>query len=488
MGCERMRELRQWCKEKGACGHGPCSVVFCDFRIVIAMQSHGSSENPDEVRLRLNRENCRRVRFRFEKFPVPRIGPIEEFAQTVEGIVREAPWLVSQMPFGHTAGVCAGLLEALPAQLAASPLPEGLRLKAIETPVGNVEHTYDRDGRLERTVYPDNEWVCYRWDDETRVVEVLPHGRSTVRLKFTEGGLLEKAVYQGNRHFAWRYGRAGQLLGCEYPDGVSVQYRYDPRRRLVETGIGPSRFHYTWGPDSQLAVIAFEHEGRRHQLEFTGGALECRFHASGASPGDRGQVRFASALGLWGLDEQGRINEMILPTGERWCRTTTTKEETIWSPAGQHICRCSENGAVREIVRSDGCRCLYLRVPNTLIAVMVEPETVALYQYDKKGYLQKVLRPDGSYVLYAWDKRGRCLRMEDLAEVRRRSFSDGGKLAGVRFGAGCEAGVEWAGGSTPRKMSLRGFKRWELEPLANCVLNLWDQHDSGCATASLRRL
>ena len=74
----------------------------------------------------------------------------------------------------------------------------------------------------------------------------------TINIEGDKFGRATKVVDYGGNEVSYRYGKKGERLKTEYPDGSSVSYEYDKYLRLTSLTSGNKRVDYTYDKDGRL--------------------------------------------------------------------------------------------------------------------------------------------------------------------------------------------------------------------------------------------
>ena len=388
------------------------------------------------------------------------------------------PWAVPNLPFGTTSHVSGGLLEAVPTVTPASQgsqeRGEPLRLKAIESPDGTLlEHSYDTAGHLLETLYPDGVRVRYRWDEAWRLTTVHLSDGKSISYSYGKNSLLESATCPGGAQFRYQYDSFGNLLSCVYPDHKSIGHTYDRRNRPAEISFDNSRFTYDWDDNGTLRRVLLQTTSQLHELVLSCHSVDMDL----MSNDDRtaGQFRLTSPLGIWVYSSEGRLSEMVLPNGERFClpHGAAGREESFWGTAGQTLCRYDKDGILAAVLYPNGTRSVFQRVPGSHNVYLASASGVAIYQYDRNGQLVKIRADNGEHVLFGYNRRGAVNNIATSVGWIRLHHDDTARLCAVRFSTGASAELRYGMGAYPLSVSLRKIAPNGFAAVISLVLNIW---------------
>src|SRR5207249_1351380 len=128
---------------------------------------------------------------------------------------------------------------------------------------------------------------------------------------FPRNGALASASYSEKHRFTYEYADHGALRECVYPDGQSVKFGYDRKRRLVASVCDDARFEYEYDDTGHLCQWSFRRHGKVFALRIP--ARAARLHLDIESD----DAALTHALGSWHFGLDGRLEELLLPSGDR---------------------------------------------------------------------------------------------------------------------------------------------------------------------------
>jgi YD repeat-containing protein len=352
------------------------------------------------------------ISYHFENYKPPARRPLEEFAESVQYIVQEFPSVISCMPFGIASRVCAGNLNAFPDVV--PPIKKDMetgkkiRLKAIMYAGSTlILHSYDADGRLLKTDYPDGRSVWYLWDAYNRPKELRLSQNDRILVQFMNG-FPDAIQYPGNETFRYKHDKNGNMLSCDYPDRRSIRLSSDMQCGLTEAAYGESHFRYEYDSQRRLQKVTFQYGAKSYVFEQSEKAFQTNPIKLDYS-GNSSQIA-SSALGLWKYGQDGRLLEIFTPSGERLCFFSQKDMDIHWSILGKTVYEYDEFGALASFTHPNGTRSVFFRVPDTRNVLLVNIGGVLLYQYDRYGRLIKIREDDGQYTIFSYNERNSVIK------------------------------------------------------------------------------
>ena len=356
------------------------------------------------------------------------------------GRVSDAPFDATALPFFEAAKACDWLMrgsEELCASITKPDAPLSRRLRAIK--LGNevlLEHTYSREGMLERTRFCDGSVVCRGRDQRARAVRVSLRGGQSLEQRFRPDGSPESIVYPGGKRFDFGYDTTGRLAELRYPDGLTVGYSYEAAQLLARVSVGSTRFNLHWSAAGELEGCALDADGARQELRFASGPVVWRCRGSMTAP--PGCSGVSHPLGVWVPDAVGGLSEVITALGDRWviAEPGSNGPRRVWTSAGQAEYEYDGSGVLSAVVASDGTRSIFHRVSGQHSVLLVSPGGVTLFAYDHAGFLSKIHEPSGAYSLFRRGRSGLVSRIDTLRGKTRLGWNRAGQLASLAWPGG----------------------------------------------------
>lgn len=392
-----------------------------------------------------------KVAFHYEDCRPPRGSPVVDFALRAQQLVGSGPLSASQAAFAQAAGLGAGALHragAMPGDAGTPPravVERPLRrLRSIETPLGVFEHEYDVQGRLVRTIYPDNEDCRYEYDGCDRLARVCG-ARHEVRFAYGAFGHLRELTY-GTEAIGYDRDSAGRLRRVVFPDGTVLEYRRAGDGSLTEMILPAGRFQYEWqGPQRLARVVLQRRDGTTASL-LAGPDVHVADARVDSLPDGGTQV--SCALGVWRTLAAGALAEMTGADGEHAAaaRSADGRRVTGWSLLGRQTHELSAQGIVQSCCHEDGTRSVFRELPGGTGAVLFGHQGVTLYQYAADGDLQRRRQSTGPCWLLRTSRQGRSISIEHAGGTLRLGFDDRQELRRWHTGdLACRLGQRLAG-------------------------------------------
>ena len=115
----------------------------------------------------------------------------------------------------------------------------------------NTAYSYTEAGDIKSIIYNDGKSVEYTYNS-LRQLSQVKDALGTINIDSDKFGRATKIVDYGGDEVSYRYGKKGERLKTEYPDGSSVSYEYDKYLRLTSLTSGNKRVDYTYDKDGRL--------------------------------------------------------------------------------------------------------------------------------------------------------------------------------------------------------------------------------------------
>ena len=115
----------------------------------------------------------------------------------------------------------------------------------------NTAYSYTEAGDIKSIIYNDGKSVEYTYNS-LRQLSQVKDALGTINIEGDKFGRATKVVDYGGNEVSYRYGKKGERLKTEYPDGSSVSYEYDKYLRLTSLTSGNKRVDYTYDKDGRL--------------------------------------------------------------------------------------------------------------------------------------------------------------------------------------------------------------------------------------------
>jgi len=109
----------------------------------------------------------------------------------------------------------------------------------------NTAYSYTEAGDIKSIIYNDGKSVEYTYNS-LRQLSQVKDALGTINIDSDKFGRATKIVDYGGDEVSYRYGKKGERLKTEYPDGSSVSYEYDKYLRLTSLTSGNKRVDYTY--------------------------------------------------------------------------------------------------------------------------------------------------------------------------------------------------------------------------------------------------
>ena len=114
----------------------------------------------------------------------------------------------------------------------------------------SLKEGYFIDGKLEifikkSIIYNDGKSVEYTYNS-LRQLSQVKDALGTINIEGDKFCRTTKVVDYSGNEVSYRYGKYGERLKTEYPDGSSVSYEYDKYLRLTSLTSGNKRVDYTY--------------------------------------------------------------------------------------------------------------------------------------------------------------------------------------------------------------------------------------------------
>ena len=115
----------------------------------------------------------------------------------------------------------------------------------------NTAYSYTEAGDIKSIIYNDGKSVEYTYNS-LRQLSQVKDALGTINIEGDKFGRATKVVDYGGNEVSYRYGKKGERLKTEYPDGSSVSYEYDKYLRLTSLTSGNKRVDYTYDKEGRL--------------------------------------------------------------------------------------------------------------------------------------------------------------------------------------------------------------------------------------------
>ena len=115
----------------------------------------------------------------------------------------------------------------------------------------NTAYSYTEAGDIKSIIYNDGKSVEYTYNS-LRQLSQVKDALGTINIESDKFGRATKVVDYTGEEVSYRYGKKGERLKTEYPDGSSVSYEYDKYLRLTSLTSGNKRVDYTYDKEGRL--------------------------------------------------------------------------------------------------------------------------------------------------------------------------------------------------------------------------------------------
>lgn len=115
----------------------------------------------------------------------------------------------------------------------------------------NTAYSYTEAGDIKSIIYNDGKSVEYTYNS-LRQLSQVKDALGTINIDSDKFGRATKVVDYNGEEVSYRYGKNGERLKTEYPDGSSVSYEYDKYLRLTSLTSGNKRVDYTYDKEGRL--------------------------------------------------------------------------------------------------------------------------------------------------------------------------------------------------------------------------------------------
>ena len=257
---------------------------------------------------------------------------------------------------------------------------------------------------------PDGARTEYETDDAGRYVAKKTGAQASIDSSYDKEGRLVKTVYGEGVAKNYSYADNAWMPSRVEEAGYSTEWKYDSSGRPTEASRDRVIYAFTWDSLCRMTSCV-DPEGAKTTYSYVAGLR---------TPSE---VAVATPSGGNPMAEKFEYD----PCGRLAKRTLLDGSYREWTYSGGNITRTSENGQANTLVktaydagnrktlevRPDG-KWTFAYNAKGQLARMTGPDGKAtLYEYDSSGLLVKKENPDGTWDAYVYDDAGRIVRTKN---------------------------------------------------------------------------
>jgi len=341
-----------------------------------------------------------------------------EWMRLAGWLFRFAPVGIGATPVADAAGALSALLRTSPTRTpqaagAGVDSTAGVRLRSIILPDGSkLVRSYDIGGQLVEVSYPDGQVVRYRGGGST--ITVLPGIPARIVYSRDPSGQPRSIDYtcpSGDTDvFMYDWYPNGLLKRISYPDGVTVQYRWDTNGCLEAVTDGLSTISYVWSGSRRLLRVVCSDGKRSLDLDLSVPDTVVIWQASD----QKKSTQLISPLGIHGYDSSGRVSSLLRLDGNRiaFSYDSSGKIVCIHTGAGATFIARTPSGDFASLVQPHGARFCWCVGTQPGAILVVGDASIARAECDSRSRLVELRDAAGSFVKYDYGRSdpGDCPR------------------------------------------------------------------------------
>ena len=270
----------------------------------------------------------------------------------------------------------------------------------------NTDYSYTEAGDIKSIIYNDGKSVEYTYNS-LRQLSQVKDVIGTINIDSDKFGRTTKLVDYNGEEVSYRYGRYGERLKTEYPDGSSVSYEYDKYLRLTSLTSGNKRVDYTYDKEGRLIKKGMSDEV-----------------SSIYEYNERGLLS-----GLCHLKNNVKLEEYAYDYDLLGNKTKIVRHRDV-NPNG-----IKENDNKEKIIHKlwDDSSTFYYSYDalSRLIEVKRGDRLVSKYTYDAYGNRESLKRSNDLEIRYTYDALDRLIKEGGLQENKTYEYDKRGNLIGI---------------------------------------------------------
>ena len=270
----------------------------------------------------------------------------------------------------------------------------------------NTAYSYTEAGDIKSIIYNDGKSVEYTYNS-LRQLSQVKDVIGTINIDSDKFGRTTKLVDYNGEEVSYRYGRYGERLKTEYPDGSSVSYEYDKYLRLTSLTSGNKRVDYTYDKEGRLIKKGMSDEV-----------------SSIYEYNERGLLS-----GLCHLKNNVKLEEYAYDYDLLGNKTKIVRHRDV-NPNG-----IKENDNKEKIIHKlwDDSSTFYYSYDalSRLIEVKRGDRLVSKYTYDAYGNRESLKRSNDLEIRYTYDALDRLIKEGGLQENKTYEYDKRGNLIGI---------------------------------------------------------
>lgn len=418
------------------------------------------------------------ISLQFEKFTQNSPGGLENFIDMSGYFVKNNPEAITDLPFAKSSSVSSGVIEALPSEMedaaGKGQSDNNLRLKSIRSPEGELlQHHYNKDGFLSRTVFGDRNTINYIWDKAGRLRNVSDAKSGGIRFDYIENRRQASVMYPMNNQFRYIFNATGNSLLVRFPDGKSVETRLDNTGQPDEIMFDGSVFTYKWDEKGNPAGIKTQIASKSYNLDAHTRSLA--FPLDPVPDKSTGIHKMASPSGIWVYSSNGALLELITVDGGRYKYMPDARPnmDLLWEISGQTAYYYDSRGVLSSIFHSNGLRTVFFPVKGTRDVTKVSAGHAVLYQYGTDGRLIKTRGMDGQYEIYDYTKDGLISRISSAAGKLSFQYDNKKRISSISFSDGVSARIKYGDKKIPADIKIIWKGKQAMAAVAKILGTLW---------------
>ena len=270
----------------------------------------------------------------------------------------------------------------------------------------NTAYSYTEAGDIKSIIYNDGKSVEYTYNSLKQLSQVKD-ALGTINIEGDKFGRATKVVDYGGNEVSYRYGKKGERLKTEYPDGSSVSYEYDKYLRLTSLTSGNKRVDYTYDKEGRLI--------RKDMSDDVSSIYEYN---------ERGLLS-----GLCHLKKNVKLEEYAYDYDILGNKTKIVRHRDVNSKG------IKENDNKEKIIHKlwDDSATFYYSYDalNRLIGVKRGDRLVSKYTYDAYGNRESLKSGNDLEIRYTYDALDRLIKEGGLQGNKTYEYDKSGNLIGI---------------------------------------------------------